>query len=572
MIRLTIIVGLVASLIVTFSLGTAAQVSPSPSPSPETTGAAVTLGGQTLFELKDSSRFATAEARAQRISQRLQQFADSKIPIEEVRSTSVEGNSVVFADDKILITISAADAKAVGLPQQELANQTVQEIQQGVQQYRKERSVHYLIQSVLIAIGCTIALVVLFLIINNAVPYVYRWLDNQHNRLMPSVRIQNFELLSAEQLSELLLDLTELLRTLLILALLYVYFSFVLNLFPQTRSLGSNLFGFLRGVIVTAWTAFVNYLPNLLVLGLIGITTYYLLRLCKRIFDGIGRRSFSIRGFYPEWAEPTYRLVSYLIIALAAVVAFPFLPGSGSPAFQGISLFLGALLSLGASGAVANTVSGFILVYTRAFQVGDRIQIGDVVGDVEEKLLLVTRVRTLTNALVTIPNATLLATNITNYSALKRDSNTPLILSTTVTLGYDVPWRKVHETLIQAALATPEILPDPSPFVLQTALNDFYVCYDLRSYTFHPEQALEVYSHLHQNIQDKCNEADIEICSPHYSALRDGNTTTIPGNYLPPDYTPAGFRLNPIGALFQSMTGQNAASSPPNSGKNSGKL
>lgn len=546
-IRAAALICLIAALIATTSLSVVSQTPP------VTTGkaasAAVQLDNQTVFVIRDKSQFASLEQRAQRVSDRLQRFADNQsIPLEAIATASVEGNSVIYAEDNILVTVSAADAKAAGLSQQALTNDYSQHIRQSVSQYRQERSASYLIRAAMIAVVCTIALIMLLIILNNAVPHSHRWLDRQRNRRVPSLRIQNFELMSSDQLSDLLLDLTSLLRIGLILTILYVYFSLILNLFPQTRPLASHLFSYVRNLGVTVWTAFVNYLPSLLMVGLIVIATYYLLRFLKRIFDGISRRAFSIRGFYPEWGEPTYRLLSYLIIALAVIVAFPFLPGSRSPAFQGISLFLGALVSLGATAAVANIVSGFILVYTRAFQLGDRIQIGDVLGDVEEKLALVTRIRTLNNELVTIPNAALMAANITNYSALVRDSNTPLILHTTVTLGYDVPWRRVHQILVEAALATPDILPNPSPFVLQTALTDFYVNYELRSHTVHPEKMLDIYSTLHQNIQDKFNEAEIEICSPHYSALRDGNTTTIPGSYLPQDYTPPRFRVDSIGA------------------------
>jgi small-conductance mechanosensitive channel len=252
---------------------------------------------------------------------------------------------------------------------------------------------------------------------------------------------------------------------------------------------------------------------------------------------------FSIPGFYPEWAEPTYRLLTYLVFALSAAIIFPYLPGSSSPSFQAVSLFLGALVSLGATAAVSNIVAGFILVYTRAFRVGDRVSIADAVGIVEEKMLLVTRIRTFENVLVTIPNATLLNSNITNYSALLRDSQAPLMLPATISLGYEVPWRKVHETLIAAALATPDVLSDPPPFVLQTALNDFYISYELKVFICKPEDIPLICSALHQNIQDKCNQAGIEICSPHYSALRDGNHSTIPAQYLPKDYQAPGFHV-----------------------------
>lgn len=235
------------------------------------------------------------------------------------------------------------------------------------------------------------------------------------------------------------------------------------------------------------------------------------------------------------------------MIALAAVVAFPYLPGFDSPAFRGVSVFLGILFSLGSTSAVANVVGGVILIYTRAFQIGDRIQIGDVTGDVLEKTLLVTRIITPTNRIITIPNSSLLSSNVINFSVASRELQRYLILQTTVTLGYGLPWRTVHATLTQAALATTDILSEPEPFVLQTSLDDFYVSYQLNAYTNHPERMVNIYSVLHQNIQDHCNEAGIEIMSPSYSALRDGHHSTIPENYLPSDYRAPGFRTVSLG-------------------------
>jgi small-conductance mechanosensitive channel len=265
----------------------------------------------------------------------------------------------------------------------------------------------------------------------------------------------------------------------------------------------------------------------------------------------IERGDISFPGFYREWAQPSYKLCLFLILALAVVVAFPYLPGSGSPAFQGVSLFLGLLLSLGSTAAVANIVGGVILIYTRAFEVGDRVQIGDAVGDIVEKTLLVTRLRTPKNVVITMPNSAVLTSNIINFSAALREPNTPpLILHTTITLGYDVPWRKVHQVLLEAAMATPHILQEPAPFILQTSLDDFYVSYELNAYTDRPLMMTGIYSQLHQNIQDKCNETDIEILSPHYSAIRDGNQITIPANYLPKDYTAPGFRVHSFEQMF----------------------
>ena len=255
----------------------------------------------------------------------------------------------------------------------------------------------------------------------------------------------------------------------------------------------------------------------------------------------VEKGTITLSGFYPEWAIPTYQLVRILVIALALVLAFPYLPGSSSPAFQGVSIFIGLLFSLGSTSVVANIVSGVVLTYTRAFRVGDRVRIADTVGDVIEKGLLVTRMRTIKNVEITIPNGMVMGSHIINYSIVSQEHG--LILNTTVTLGYDIPWRLIHETLIKAAQATNGILAEPHPFVLQTGLDDFYVSYELNAYTNQPNIMAVIYSELHQNIQDFCNEAGIEILSPHYGALRDGNPSTIPSDYLPKDYQAPPFQI-----------------------------
>jgi small-conductance mechanosensitive channel len=228
------------------------------------------------------------------------------------------------------------------------------------------------------------------------------------------------------------------------------------------------------------------------------------------------------------------------------VVVWPYLPGSDSAIFQGVSVFLGILFSLGSSSAIANMVAGFVLTYMRSFKIGDRIKIGDITGDVMERTLLITRLRTIKNEDITIPNAMILNNHTTNFTTCSQQNGKGLVLHTTVTIGYDVPWPKVHQALIDAALACPDVEKNPSPFVLQTSLDDFYVSYQLNAYTFTTNKMALIYSDIHQNIQDKFNEAGIEILSPHYRAQRDGNMVTIPANYLPQDYQVPSFRVEHV--------------------------
>ena len=260
-------------------------------------------------------------------------------------------------------------------------------------------------------------------------------------------------------------------------------------------------------------------------------------------FGLIERNQLELDWFYDDWAKPTYQIVRFVVIITALISAYPYIPGSSSEAFQGIGLVLGAIISFASSSAISNIVAGVILTYTRAFRLNDRIKVGDTVGDVVEKTLLVTRVMTIKKVVVTIPNALVMGSQIINYSTSVAEGD-GVILHTSVTIGYDVPWQKVEALLIEAALETNLIANDPKPFVLQTSLDDWYVSYEINAYTKQSKLMAAIYSDLHRHIQDKFNEAKIEIMSPHYLTLRDGNASTVPSVLSDKDYVAPEFKLS----------------------------
>jgi small-conductance mechanosensitive channel len=270
--------------------------------------------------------------------------------------------------------------------------------------------------------------------------------------------------------------------------------------------------------------------------------TRYVLKTLRFFFDQVSAGKVTVAGMDAEVAPITYKIIRLLIIAFVLVVAYPYIPGSESSAFKGISIFLGVLFSLGSSSAIANLIAGVILTYMRSFRVGDVIKVGDATGVVLECRLYVTRLKTFKDEVITIPNGVILTGHVTNLSQKVKHGD-GLILHTGVTIGYDAPWETVHNLLIEAANRSKHILKSPAPFVLQTALNDFYVAYELNAYTNAPEILPWVYSELHQNIQNTFNEGGVEIMSPHYSQLRDGHHTTIPADYLPPDYEAPALRI-----------------------------
>ncbi|MGB3756045.1 MAG: mechanosensitive ion channel domain-containing protein [Rivularia sp. (in: cyanobacteria)] len=522
-------------------------------------GATVELGGEELFKIRAGVGAFSPEERAMAVTNRILKLAeDTTIAVERIRIDDKPLTTNLTANNRILLTITDADARAADQSRQELARNYREQIQKTITQYRIERSPDYIRQGIFNSAIATVLLIATLILLSFIFPWLYRKVNNLQSTRFRAIRIQNFELFTATRIHQILVSLLKLLRFLFTLGAFVIYVPLVMSFFPWTRQISLRVFRYFLLAAEHSWEAFLSYLPNLFALAIILFITYYLIKLMRNFFTSIGNGNLTIQGFYPEWAEPTFKLAVFLTVILAAVIAFPYLPGFGSPAFQGISLFLGLLLSLGSSVVVANVVAGIILIYTRAFQIGDRIKIGDAIGDVVEKTLFVTRMRTVKNVIITLPNTSVFTNQIVNYTAAELDPNqAPLILHTTITLGYDVPWRKVHQVLVDAANSTTHLLSEPEPFVLQTSLDDFYVSYELNAFTHNPSIMARIYSELHQNIQDKCNEAGIEILSPHYSAVRDGSQITIPENYLPKDYKTPGWGIFPQGNILDLLSNNN---------------
>ncbi len=391
------------------------------------------------------------------------------------------------------------------------------------------------------ALLATAALGAVLLLFQKVFPRIYRAIESWRGTRIRSLHIQRLELLPAQRITAFLVVAARVLRLVLVVLLFSFYIPLVFSFFPNTKGYARVLLGYVLAPIQSTWQALVHYIPNLITVLVVAVLTRYALKLIRLIFVAVAQHRITIGGFYPEWAEPTYKIARFLVLVLAIVAVYPYIPGSDSPAFKGVSVFVGVLFSLGSATAIANVMAGVVLTYTRAFQVGDVVRIGETTGPVIEKTLLVTRVRTPKNEDVSIPNSLVLSSQIVNYSACTAREG--LVLHTAVTIGYDAPWETVHELLIAAARLTPEIRQEPAPFVLQTALSDFYVSYEINAYTDAPERMPQIYSDLHRNIQDQFNQAGVEIMSPHYTSVRDGNPVAIPENYLPKSYEPPALRL-----------------------------
>jgi small-conductance mechanosensitive channel len=398
------------------------------------------------------------------------------------------------------------------------------------------------------AITLTILSWYTYLLLRVLVTKCYHKFNEMKPKILEKMHYKSFTFMTEDKLLDIGKFTIKILYFASILLLLYFYITLLFSFFSFTKSWAGTLFHYILAPLEHSVMAIVNYLPNVFAILVIFFIFKYAIKFIKMLFDAVENEIITIPGFYKDWATPTFKIVRFLVIVFGMIVVFPYLPGSDSPFFQGITVFLGVLISFGSSSAIANIVAGVVLTYMRPFRVGDIVKIADTQGRVTEKTLLVTRIRTIKNLEITVPNATVLSSHITNFSANTQEAG--LILHTTVTMGYDTPWQQVHELLIKSALQTDLVLHDPSPFVLQKSLDDYYVSYELNVYTRHSNRMPFIFSDLHQHIQDAFNEAGLELMSTAFTAIRDGNQKCVPENYIPEGYEKPGFKLDPVTNFF----------------------
>jgi small-conductance mechanosensitive channel len=380
--------------------------------------------------------------------------------------------------------------------------------------YRQARSREALSRSAVHIGVATLILAALVALVTWLSRRAHAALEATYRQRVQSVGIQSFQIVRAEQIWVALRRALIGARTLVILGLAFAYVQYALGLLPWTRGASSRLLQYLLDPLATMGWGVVNAVPDLVFLAILFFVTRYALKVVNLFFTAVGRGEVTLLGFEREWADPTYKLLRIAIVALALVVAYPYIPGSGSDAFKGISIFLGIVFSLGSSSTIANVIAGYTMTYRRAFRIGDRVQIGAVTGDVTEMRLQVTHLRTIKNEEVIIPNSSIINNEVVNYSSLAHRHG--LILHTTVGIGYETPWRQVEAMLLIAAERTAGILSEPKPFVRQLSLGDFAVTYEINVYCGDPHAMAQIYTGLHRNILDVFNEHGIQIMTPAY--------------------------------------------------------
>lgn len=501
--------------------------------------------GVDLFEVRAPAGALQPAERARAIEARLATIASgSADALDAIHVVEREQTSDVLAGDALVLSVHDADAAPLGRTRQQLAADYSLALFQVLQKEFSGRSLRGITTALVLTAVATLLFVIAWRLLAVLFRRAVRWVRSLEGTRIIAMRLKGVELVSAHRMTTLAAQAVSALRWVLTFVVSVIYLETSLGFFPWTRAAAVQFRAYLWGALSSVFLATIDYLPNVVYIALIVVVVRLILQGARLVFESLGNGQLSLGGFHREWAEPTSKIVRFLIVAFAAVVIFPYLPGANSPAFQGVSIFLGVLISFGSTSAVSNVVAGIVMTYMIPFRLGDRVKVGDTVGDIVETNLLVVRVRTIKNVDVTIPNAAVLGGHIVNYSARCREEG--LILHSTVTIGYDVPWRQVHGLLTDAARATDGIEPTPPPFVLQTSLDDFYVSYQVNAYTAQANRMAAITGELHQNIQDAFAAAGVEIMSPHYRAVRDGGTVTLPADQLPEGYVAPPLRVSTV--------------------------
>jgi len=434
--------------------------------------------------------------------------ADSlKLIVDDDRVEIVLFQDVIAELFEVDIALEQVSLKAHG-------NLVRQRIIKAIQSYRAERQSDYWIKSLRKAIIAGVILALFIMLIM----WLIRRLDNalqlRIRARVDSLENISFNIIRSNQLWRLFRSLVIVFRIVIIVVSLTVGLNYIFDLFPWTRQININLFSFINTYLLVVGNAILRLIPNLIVLVIIFFATKYLLKLARLFFTRLQTGSIEINSFDRDWAITTFRIFKILVVVFAIVIAYPYIPGSDSSAFKGVTVFLGLLFSLGSPSFISNIIAGYTMTYRRAFKNGDRINVNGEIGFVDGQNLLVTRLRTIKNEEIVFPNSVLLNTSIVNYSTMAKDKG--VIISAIAGIGYETPWRQVDAMLKEAAYRTEGLLKDPEPFVLKKLLGDYAITYEINVYCSDVHGIAIHQSRLIENILDVFNENNVQIMTPSY--------------------------------------------------------
>lgn len=495
-------------------------------------GYPVVLLQDTLFTIYTKVGALKAKGRANAITEKVTKlYEDDFFKPDSIKIVGWENSLDIIYDEVILMSVNDMDALWFNKSKEELAENYVKIIKDRIDFHRQENS----LSKLLVRIGLVVLVVsiICFLIwLIHKLSLKAKLKVTQQRSRLHKLMYREYVILSTNQVLGLVYTAIRGFKWLFILILLYLLLPLVFSIFPFTQDWATRLFELIWAPFKSIFKSIWDFLPNLFTLVVIFIVMRYFIRFVKYIFREIEMGKLVVAGFHTDWAIPTFNLIKLLLYAFMFILMFPYLPGSDSSVFKGVSVFIGLIFSFGSSNAISNMVSGLVITYMRPFQIGDQIRIGDLVGVVTEKTMLVTRLKTVKNEEITIPNSTVLSGNTTNYSRYSQEEG--LIIYTTADIGYEVPWKEAESALLEAARRTKLVLKQPAPFIFQHNLADFYATYEINIYIADVVKKAGILADLRNHIQDVFHERGIELISPHFRTILPPEDGTLKDKKTPP--------------------------------------
>ena len=478
-----------------------------------TPGVPVVIDGDTLFSIYTARGGNPITTRAINTTNMINLLGkDQSMLPDSIAFYKMDGYTEILYNDKAIIILSEDDAFWANMTLDSLAQTYRAKIVNKVKYLQDKNSLKNLVWR----IGKFVFILFILVLVFKGLNFLYRrakiHVRKHFESKFTAIIIRKYKLLDVRQALKLLFFGMSMLRYALMLLALVIAIPMLFFIFPQTREFSETLFGYILTPVKSIFASVIRYIPNLFKIIIIWLIVRYIVKGLKYLSKEIAAGRLKIPKFYADWAAPTFNLVRFFLYVFMIAMIYPLLPGADTHIFQGISVFVGLLLSLGSTAVIGNIVAGLVITYMRPFKEGDMIQLNETIGTVIEKTPFVTRIRTLKNEIITIPNSFMLSSHTTNYTASANDFG--LIIHTSIGVGYDVPNARVHELLIKAARMTEGVLSDREPFVLDTKFEDLYQQYEINAYIADANAMSSIYSKLHYNIQNVFIEAGVDLQVP----------------------------------------------------------
>ena len=418
----------------------------------------------------------------------------------------------IMYQNRLIKSVSKDDALWMDIPFQTLAIMERNAIVNAITDIQKKNNWLQLIKRIFLFI-LVLAIQYFLIRLTNWLYRKFKLIINKNAEIkFKPIVIRDYEILNTAKQTKIIIFSGNILRLFLFLVQGLISVPILFSIFPATKDFANKLWGYIFTPAKNIFISIVEYIPQLFIIVIIWLSIRYLVKGIKYLAKEISEGRLKITGFYADWAMPSFHIIKFLLYAFMIAMMYQYLPGSNTSAFQGVSIFVGLIVSLGSTTVVANIMAGLVITYMRPFKVGDRIKLNDTIGNVMEKSAFVTRIKTPKNEIVTIPNSLIMTAHTINYSASARDFG--LIIHSNITIGYDVPWQKAHELLIRAAKETDGVIKDREPFVFNLDMENYCNSYQINVYISDADMMPKILTKLHSKIQDVFLQEGIDIETP----------------------------------------------------------